>query len=115
MAAVVRKNIYMMKKLMRHGADIHVLSGYGYTSLHLAIEYGFAHGVRILLRLGADAEALTPGGRNALQFAVSKGWSEIAEVIVEHETARTAVRKDRETDWPHEGDNYGLELLFDIG
>jgi uncharacterized protein len=53
----------MARRLLAHGAQVHVADSAGFTSLHYACSEGWIEGATLLLEYGADPEARDERGR----------------------------------------------------
>lgn len=56
-------------KLLRHGADVHLVSKHGNSALHLAAMHGYEDIVRELLAKGARADLKNKHGKTPLDKA----------------------------------------------
>jgi ankyrin repeat protein len=69
-AIYARRDVAMLKLLVKHGADVNSARGWagGYTPLLLAAEFGTAEQVKYLLDVGAEAGVRLHSGRTAIDL-----------------------------------------------
>ncbi len=71
--------------LLQYGADIQSSDDSGMTPLHCATYYDRLDTARFLLAQHADVTAMDQFGQTPLDLAEQKGFSEMAELLKEHE------------------------------
>ncbi len=69
--------------LARRDLEVDVLDFRDRTPLVMAVQYGYAHLVRLILFAGADPATEDDHGRNALFYALKKGSPDMVHDIVE--------------------------------
>ncbi len=70
-----------MKVLVEAGADIHALSSYGDTPLHLCATSCNVEGAKTLLRAGANPDVFNHEGESPLAKAQKNGCNALVELL----------------------------------
>jgi len=91
-AAVLQKNINIVKVLLDYGADPDSLGVNQVTSLHLAAYHNLAEIVSLLLKKGANINAKQFNMDQAIHIATSKGALDTIKVLVSHDPKQLKVR-----------------------
>lgn len=64
------------------GLSLDVKNSEGYSPLHLAVQEGLAHFVKILIRFGADVNCQSTNDKmTPLDMAKEKGWHDIEDTL----------------------------------
>jgi hypothetical protein len=98
--AVRKGHVDCVEVLLKHGADVNVVSNYGTTALMRAAEQGHVDCVEVLLKHGANVNAADNYGWTALIWAATNGHSDCVEVLLKHGANVNAA------------DNYGWTALI---
>ena len=72
----------MLRTLLDHGADVHVVDGHYASALHRAAANGLEENVRILCSVGCNVSHVDGQGRTALHLAAGWGRNEIIRLLV---------------------------------
>lgn len=83
-AAAASGNIALVRRLLRLGANVNAVGGFGTALQVAAATPGAVRIVKMLLRKGADVNerAHLPFGRTALQAAIESGDTEVVEILL---------------------------------
>ncbi len=79
--AVARRDVEIVKMLLKAGADPNARQESGFVPLHVAASNGNAALVELLLKHGARADAKTDDGKTAGEMAAERGHKELAEKL----------------------------------
>ena len=81
-------NNYMAACLpLRHGADVDVQGGDGFTPLHFAVSKGHENLCRLLLEHNADVNIRDKNGDTPLHLCVREGNESLCRLLLEHNNA----------------------------
>ncbi len=70
-----------MQVLVDAGADINFIDGYGYTPLHVAVNYNQSESAKRLVDLGADLAEVDKVGLTPLGLAKLYNYDEIIAIL----------------------------------
>jgi len=76
---------YIVKHLLRSGADINIRDHSKQTALHCAASYGHQDIAQMLLTSGAATDYKDVDGRIALHYAAGGGYDTVVDLILDHD------------------------------